>query len=105
VSARNKFISHHDLSAVRLDQPLGAVSDAEWKQFWLDLKEFLDLMLQHHAGPNSHSYLNEIARLSDADSLVTALRNAKFFEAVVSDRDMATRALDVADASRFAGDL
>ena len=69
------------------------------------MEGFLDLLLQHHAGPNSHSYLNEIAGLSDADSLVTALRRAKFFEAVVSDQDMATRALDVADASRFAGDL
>ena len=105
VPARNMFIAHHDLSAVRLDQPLGAALHAEWKQFWLDLEEFLDLMLQHHTGPNAHSYLNEIAGLSDADSLVTALRNAKFFEAVMSDQDMATRALDIADALRFAGDL
>jgi hypothetical protein len=105
VPARNKFIAHHDLSAVRLDQPLGAALHAEWKQFWLDLEEFLDLLLQHHGGPNARSHLNGIAGLSDADSLVTALRNAKFFEAVMSDQDMAARALDIADASRFAGDL
>ena len=35
--ARKWFIAHLDLSATRLDQPLGAASDAEWKQFWLDL--------------------------------------------------------------------
>jgi len=33
LAARKWFIAHLDLLAVRLDQPLGAASDAEWKQF------------------------------------------------------------------------
>jgi hypothetical protein len=103
--ARNWFIAHHDLSAVRLDQPLGAASDAEWKQFWLDLQEFLELMYHHHVDPDSHFYLNAVAGMSDAVSLLTALRNAKLFEAVMSDREIATRALGVADTSKFSGDL
>jgi len=96
---------HLDLEAVRLDQPLGAASDVEWKQFWLDLQDFLELMFQHHVDPNSHFYLNSMGMLSDADSLVTALTNAKLFHAVVSDREIATRALRAADKSKFAGDL
>jgi hypothetical protein len=103
--ARKWFIAHHDLSAVRLGGPLGAASDAEWKQFWLDLQDFLDLLVRHHVDPNSHFYLNGIAGMSDADSLLTALRNAKLFEAVMDDQEIAARALRAADTSRFAGDL
>jgi Resolvase, N terminal domain len=50
-------------------------------------------------------YLNAIAGMTDADSLITALRNAKLFEAVISDSEIATRALRAADKSEFAGDL
>jgi hypothetical protein len=90
--ARHRFVSHLDLEAVRLDQPLGTASDAEWKQFWLDLQDFLELMFRHHVDPNGHFYLNNVGNLSDADSLLTALRNAKLFEAVMSDKEIAMRA-------------
>ncbi len=70
--ARNRFISHFDLEAVRLDAPLGAASDAQWKQFWIDLQDFLDLMHRHHIEPNGHFYLNGMSNMSDADSLLTA---------------------------------
>ena len=103
--ARKWFIAHYDLSAVRLGQNLGAASYAEWKQFWLDLQDFLDLMSLHHVDPDLHFYLNASAFRSDAESLRTALRNAKLFEAVISDQEIATRALRAADTSRFAGDL
>jgi hypothetical protein len=103
--ARKWFIAHLDLSAVRLDQSLGAASDAEWKQFWLDLQDFLELMFRHHVDPKSHFYLNRMGGMSDADSLLTALRNAKFFEAVISNREIATQALRAADTSKFAGEL
>jgi hypothetical protein len=83
--ARKWFIAHFDLAAVRLDQPLGAASGAEWNQFWLDLQDFLDLMFRHHAGSDNYLYLNAIGNMSDADSLITALRNAKFFHAIMSD--------------------
>jgi hypothetical protein len=103
--ARKWFIAHHDLSAVRLGDSLGAASDAEWKQFWLDLQDLLELLFRHHVDPNSQFYLNGIAGLSDADSLLTALRDAKLFEAVMDDREIATRALSAADRSKFADDL
>jgi hypothetical protein len=103
--ARHRFISHLDLEAVRLDQPLGAASDAEWKQFWLDLQDFLELMFRHHIDPNSHFYLNSMGNMSDADSLLTALRNAKLFDAVTSDVEIAAPALRATQTSKFAGDL
>jgi len=54
---------------------------------------------------NSHFYLNAVGNMSDADSVVTALRNAKLFDAAMSDTEIATRALRSADKSKFAGDL
>jgi hypothetical protein len=104
VEARNRFISHLDLEAVRLDKALGAAPDAEWFQFWLDLQDFLDLLLRHH-GANPHFYLNAIGNMSDADSLLTALRNAKLFHSVMEDHEITLRAMRAADASPFAGDL
>ena len=103
--ARKRFIAHHDLSAVRLGQSLGAASDAEWKQFWLDLEDFLELLFRHHVDPNLPFSWNGVAGMSDADSLLTALRNAKLFEAIISDQGIAARALRAAHTSRFAGDL
>jgi len=103
VEARNRFISHLDLKAVRLDKPLGAASDAEWSQFWLDLQDFLNLLLQHH-GANGF-YLNAMGNMSDASSLLAALRNAKLFHAVMEDHEISIRAMCVAGTSPFAGDL
>lgn len=48
--ARRWFIAHLDLSAVRLQEPLGAASDAEWRQFWFDLQDFLELIFRHQSG-------------------------------------------------------
>jgi hypothetical protein len=103
--ARKWFIAHLDLSAVRQDQPLGAATDAEWKQFWFDLQDFLELMFRHHVDANSGFYLNGMGRMSDTDALLKALRHAKFFEAVMSDHEITLRAALAADASKFAGDL
>ena len=103
--ARKWFIAHLDLSAVRLDQPLGAASDDEWKQFWLDLQDFVQLMFRHHVDPNSLFHLNGIGGMSDADRLLTALRNAKLFDAVLNDQEIATQAVLAADTSKFATEL
>ena len=103
VEARNRFISHLDLEAVRLDKPLGAASDAKWLQFWLDLQDFLDLLLQHH-GANQF-YLNAMGNMSDAGSLLAALKNAKLFHAVMEDHEISMRAMCAAGTSPFADDL
>ncbi len=103
--ARHRFISHLDLESVRLDQPLGAVPDADWNQFWLDLQDFLELMFQHHVDPNSHFRLNAMAGLSDAESLLMALRDAKLFRAVIDDKEISAQALRAAATSKFAGGI
>jgi hypothetical protein len=103
--ARKWFIAHLDLSAIRLDQPLGAASNDEWKQFWLDLQDFVQLMFRHHVDPNSLFHLNGIGGMSDADRLLTALRNAKLFDAVLNDQEIATQAVRAADTSKFATEL
>lgn len=103
--ARNRFVSHFDLEAVRLDAPLGAASAAQWKQFWIDLQDFLDLMHRHHIEPNGHFYLNGMGNMSDADSLLTALINAKRFHAAMDDKEIATRVIRASDKSKFDGDL
>jgi hypothetical protein len=103
--ARKWFVAHLDLSAVRLDQPLGAASNDDWKQFWLDLQDFVQLMFRHHVDPNSLFHLNGIGGMSDADRLLTALRNAKLFDAVLNDQEIATQAVRAADTSKFATEL
>jgi len=103
--ARKWFVAHLDLSAVRLDQPLGAASNDDWKQFWLDLQDFVQLMFRHHVDPNSLFHLNGIGGMSDADRLLTALKNAKLFDAVLNDQEIATQAVRAADTSKFATEL
>ena len=68
-----------------------------------NLQDFLDLLLQHHG--MKHFYLNCIGNISDADLLLTALRNAKLFHAVLEDHAITTAAMRAVDTSRFAGDL
>jgi hypothetical protein len=105
LKARNRFISHVDLEAVQLDKPLGAASDAKWKQFWLDLQDFLNLMHRHHIDPDGHFYLNGMGNVSDADSLLAALVNAKRLHAIMDDKEIALRAILASDKSKFAGEL
>jgi hypothetical protein len=62
-------------------------------------------MFRHYVDPNGHFYLNNMDNLSDADLLLTALRNAKLFDAVMSDKEIAMRARRAADTSKFAGNL
>ncbi len=90
---------------MRIGDPLGAASADKWKQFWIDLQDFLDLIHRHHIDPNGHFYLNAVGAMSDAGSLITALRNAKLLFAVIDDQEIATRALRAADTSKFSGDL
>lgn len=101
LEGRNRFISHLDLEAVRLDKPLGAASEEKWLQFWLDLQDFLNVLMEHHG--TKHFYLNGIGMASDADSLLTALKNARLFRAVIEDHKLTLPAMRAADTSPFAG--
>ena len=41
LSARNKLISHLDRDTILAGRPLGAATDEDWNQFWLDLQDFV----------------------------------------------------------------
>jgi hypothetical protein len=71
--ARNKLISHADRDAILAGLPLGAATDQEWDQFWLDLQNFICIVHQKVTG--SSFYLNRVAALSDAGDLLKVLRH------------------------------
>jgi hypothetical protein len=72
--ARNKLISHLDRDAILAGGPLGAASDEEWNQFWLDLQDFIYILYRKVTG--SSFYLNAVAQPSDAGDLLKVLRRA-----------------------------
>jgi hypothetical protein len=79
VPARNRLIGHLDRDAVMAGEPLGVVSEAEWKQFWSDLEQLLRLVHTRYVDPNGHFILNDIGIISDADLLVKALKESTYF--------------------------
>ena len=46
--ARNRFISHLDLEAIRVGDPLGGAEEEQGLEFWVDLQDFLNIM--HRGG-------------------------------------------------------
>ena len=71
--ARNKRISHLDRDAILAGRPLGAATDQEWDQFWLDLEKFINIV--HRKVKGSPFYLSDVAGLSDVGGLLKALRH------------------------------
>ena len=70
--ARHKLISHLDRDAILAGHPLGAATDQEWDQFWLDLEKFINIV--HRKVKGSPFYLSDVAGRSDAGDLLKALR-------------------------------
>jgi hypothetical protein len=100
--ARNKFISHLDHESLLIGKNLGAADTDLWLQFWLDLQDFLEIVYRCYVG-QSHFHLNGIGLITDADSLVRALRQSTYFDEIMNDGRFTLQAADIADASRFAG--
>jgi len=69
--ARNRLISHLDRDAILAGRSLGAASDEEWNQFWLELQAFIYIV--HRKVTGSSFYLNGVAGRSDAGDLLKAL--------------------------------
>ena len=101
VPARNKLIGHIDRHSALAGSSLGAAPAGEWKQFWLDLQEFLHILDKHYIDANSAFYLNGVAYLSDAENLVKALKESSFFGALETDKEAAAKCMDVAFNSKF----
>jgi hypothetical protein len=64
--ARNRLIGHLDRDAVMAGQPLGPASEAEWKQFWDDLEQFLHMVHTRYVDPGGHFMLNEVGMIADS---------------------------------------
>ncbi|WP_296745747.1 hypothetical protein [Mesorhizobium sp.] len=101
VPARNRLIGHLDRDAVMAGQPLGPASDAEWKQFWDDLEQFLQLVHTRYVDPNGHFMLNDVGTSSDADSLVEALKESTYFHHALNDHALTQRVADIGFSSEF----
>lgn len=101
--ARNKLISHLDLSSVMAGSPLGAADEKAWSQFWDDLDELLDLLNRHFADPPGPFRLKDVGMISDADSAVKALKEGTFFQAALGASALTAALVDVADGTEFSG--
>jgi transcriptional regulator with XRE-family HTH domain len=101
VPARNRLIGHLDRESVLLGESLGGADTSDWNQFWLDLQDFLQIVHKRYVDPQGHFYLNGVGALSDADSLVKALKESTYFHALFDDKTLAKKAGDVAFASKY----
>jgi hypothetical protein len=99
--ARNKRLGHLDLGFASSRKSLGRASPAAWRRFWADLHEFVTLLQKRYLPPRQREDLKNIARLSDADDLVRALRNSSFFRAAIKDHSITLRLVEIARASRY----
>jgi hypothetical protein len=86
--ARDKLISHSDRQSILAGSPLGAATDQEWAQFWLDLQEVVRIIHQIVVG-GPPFYLNGVTGLSDAGGLLKALRESAYFHELLNSGDPA----------------
>jgi transcriptional regulator with XRE-family HTH domain len=100
--ARNKLIGHLDRRSVLDDKALGGADKDSWNQFWLDLQDFVHILHKKYIDPHGVFYLNGVGQLSDADSLVKALKESSYFRALLKDEKLTQKCADVAFGSKFA---
>lgn len=99
--ARNRLVSHLDRDAVMAEQPLGDASEAEWSQFWDDLEQFLHLIHTRYVDPSGAFMLTEVGMISDADSLVKALKESTYFHSALDSHALTRQIADIGRNSRF----
>jgi hypothetical protein len=101
VPARNKLLAHLDLDAAHGRKCHGAASVAAWRKFWLDLEELVAILYRRYVNGRVPFHLNSIARVSDADQLVEAIKKSTYFHVLLADRDLTRRVADVAFSSKY----
>jgi AbiU2 len=99
--ARNKLIGHLDRHSVLDGKALGGADKNEWDQFWLNLEEFVHTVHKHYIDKSGHFYLSDVGHLSDADSLVKALKASTNFYALLDENQLTQKCDDVAFASKY----
>lgn len=80
--ARHKLISHLDRDAILAGRPLGAATDQDWSQFWLDLEKFIYIV--HRKVIGSPFSLTGVAGQSDAGDLLKALRQGSYLAQIAA---------------------
>jgi hypothetical protein len=101
VVARNKLISHLDRESVMAGIALGGASDAEWEQFWDDLDALLHILHTRFVDPSGYFHLNDVSMISDADSLVKALKESTYFHEGLAAGGITQTLADIADNGEF----
>lgn len=99
--ARHKLIGHLDRESVLLGQSLGGADQSDWHQFWLDLQDFLQIIHKRYVDPSGHFYLNGIGYISDADSLIKALKESTYFHVLLEDKTLTRKVADTAFSSKY----
>ncbi len=96
VQARHKLISHSDRHAIISGLTLGAVPQEDWTEFWLDLQDFVCIIYEGVVG--ERFYINGVGNLSDADSLLKALRHSTYFDKLLNsdNRAISQRCIEMA---------
>jgi hypothetical protein len=46
--ARDKIISHFDRKTIHVGKPLGAAEPEEWKGYWSDLEQFVEILYERY---------------------------------------------------------
>jgi hypothetical protein len=72
-TARDKLIAHADRRSILNGQLLGGADLSAWKEFWLDLQVFVNVLWKRYFGEGS-LYICGIAGSSDSVTLVQTLR-------------------------------
>ena len=101
VPARNKIIGHLDLESWRAGTALGGTERHEWTEFWLNLQGFLHILHKRYVEPNGSFDLNRVTHLSDADSVVDALKQSTYFRSTLSDKSLSLHAYAIAQSSKY----
>jgi AbiU2 len=99
--ARNRFIGHLDREKILQGASLGGAPRKDWEQFWLDLQDFLEIIHKHYVNSVGHFYLSGISLISDADSLVKALKESTYFCEMLDDNETTRKSSDVAFNSKY----
>jgi hypothetical protein len=87
--ARHKIVAHADRAAIRKGEPLGAAEWKEWEHFWSALKTFVNVLNERALGT---PYDIDIAGVrGDAEMLLKALRQSRFFETLVKSENSSVR--------------
>jgi transcriptional regulator with XRE-family HTH domain len=102
IDARNKFIGHLDRRSVHDGKALGDADKKLWNQFWHHLEDFLHILHKQYVDPQGVFKLNQVAQLSDADSLMKALRESSYFQTLLADKKLTSKCADVAFGSKYA---